>query len=221
MTFELSDGGRADGAATRRRLLAAATRLFSANGYQGTPVARIAEAAEANGAAINYHFGDKARLYRAVWSKLLAASLETHPLEPAFGAMPEDELRHHIRSLVRRTAGNGPDGALHNLRRFETEKPTGLVDDILKEHHGPARRHMRRTLAALSPAGADDASIALHEIAILAQTRAVHPRAAQTYEAMPPRPLTDAWLDGYSDLIWRNALAALRAPGAAASALAR
>lgn len=44
----------------------AATELFAARGFDGVPVEAIAERAGANKSMINYHFGGKRGLYRAI-----------------------------------------------------------------------------------------------------------------------------------------------------------
>lgn len=54
---------RATGA---ERLLAAATKLFAAKGYDGTPVRRILEEAGVGPTVLYYHFGSKQGLYGAV-----------------------------------------------------------------------------------------------------------------------------------------------------------
>ena len=60
--------GTPDGTAeatTRDRLLEVAIALFAAHGYAGTSVRAICDAAGANVAAVNYHFGGKRALYDA------------------------------------------------------------------------------------------------------------------------------------------------------------
>ena len=57
---------RRDAAATREALLAAGSALFAEHGYDGVPVAAIAQQAGVNKAMINYHFGGKRKLYRAI-----------------------------------------------------------------------------------------------------------------------------------------------------------
>jgi TetR/AcrR family transcriptional regulator len=59
---------RRDAAATREALVAAGTQLFAEQGYDGVPVAAIARKAGVNKAMINYHFGGKRKLYRAIVS---------------------------------------------------------------------------------------------------------------------------------------------------------
>src|SRR5437667_10080381 len=59
---------RRDAAATRDALLAAGTELFAERGYDGVPVWAVAQKAGVNKAMINYHFGGKRKLYRAIVS---------------------------------------------------------------------------------------------------------------------------------------------------------
>src|SRR5205823_3421178 len=57
--------------ATRVRVLTVASRLFAANGFEKVTVREICRAADANVAAVNYHFGDKLGLYREVLAKAI------------------------------------------------------------------------------------------------------------------------------------------------------
>jgi AcrR family transcriptional regulator len=63
---------RRDAAATREALMAAGTALFAERGYDGVPVAAIAQKAGVNKAMINYHFGGKRKLYLAIVSATFA-----------------------------------------------------------------------------------------------------------------------------------------------------
>lgn len=56
---------------TPDRLLAAAEELFAEHGFAHTSVRQITDAARANVAAVNYHFGGKQRLYEAVFGRVL------------------------------------------------------------------------------------------------------------------------------------------------------
>src|SRR5690554_2827764 len=58
---------RANGRATRARILAEATRFFADTGYEATSVRQIAQAAEIDAATLLYHFGDKAGLFAEVY----------------------------------------------------------------------------------------------------------------------------------------------------------
>src|SRR5262245_38883527 len=59
-------------AATRERIVAAAERLFAEHGVAGTSVRAITEQAQVNVAAVNYHFGTKENLVRAVIARRLS-----------------------------------------------------------------------------------------------------------------------------------------------------
>jgi TetR/AcrR family transcriptional regulator, regulator of cefoperazone and chloramphenicol sensitivity len=52
---------------SRQRLLHAALRCFAEHGFEKTSTRMIADAAQANVAAIRYYFGDKAGIYRAAF----------------------------------------------------------------------------------------------------------------------------------------------------------
>jgi len=54
---------------SRERLLQAALRCFAEHGFEKTSTRMIAQAAGANLAAIRYYFGDKAGIYRAVFTE--------------------------------------------------------------------------------------------------------------------------------------------------------
>ena len=60
-------------AATRRELLDAAAEVFGEAGYRNATVREICRRAGANIAAINYHFGDKEKLYADVLATLTRA----------------------------------------------------------------------------------------------------------------------------------------------------
>lgn len=57
--------------ATRRRMLEAAERLFLEHGFDGTSLRMLTAAAGVNLAAVNYHFGGKDELFRAMLSARL------------------------------------------------------------------------------------------------------------------------------------------------------
>ncbi|HSH70021.1 MAG TPA: CerR family C-terminal domain-containing protein [Deferrisomatales bacterium] len=95
---------------TRARLLAAAERLFADRGYDGTSVRDVTEAAGANVAAVNYHFGGKERLYLEVFGARTAemTALREQALACATGeAGPSGNVAAVLRAFV--------GSCLHNL----------------------------------------------------------------------------------------------------------
>jgi TetR/AcrR family transcriptional regulator len=90
---------RRDAAATRDALLAAGTELFAERGYDGVPVAAIADKAGVNKAMINYHFGGKRKLYLAIVSATfsdIAAGVEKVAASPR----PAPEVLREVIAVV-------------------------------------------------------------------------------------------------------------------------
>src|SRR5512139_3551664 len=80
------------------RILDAAERLFAERGFEGASVRDLAAAAGVNLAAINYHFGGKEALYRAVGERLM------------------NELRERRMKAIR-DAAVAPDATLESVLR--------------------------------------------------------------------------------------------------------
>lgn len=94
---------RADGRATRKRILRAAKTMFAAGGFEATSLRQIAGAAEVDLATLKYHFGDKAALFGVVYKEGHAAFLEVLGpfLEDAARVETVDQVRTSIESLAR------------------------------------------------------------------------------------------------------------------------
>jgi len=67
---------RADGEESRRRIVLAGLNLFAEFGYIKTSTRQIAKEANVNISAIAYYFGDKAGLYRAVFTESLGSPID-------------------------------------------------------------------------------------------------------------------------------------------------
>lgn len=88
--LRMNTANRARGNHTRQSLIRAATRVFGQVGFDGASTRAIAEAAGANQALINYHFGGKDGLYQAVITEFveqMSALLEP-ALDRVSAAMP-------------------------------------------------------------------------------------------------------------------------------------
>ena len=115
--------------ATRSSLLDAAEALFAEHGFADTSVRSITESAGANVAAINYHFGSKLGLVKAVLARrvlleerLLLALLPPEVLAgdvrlDGFRVLREEELRPGQRLGVISLRGEGRDGLELLLQR--------------------------------------------------------------------------------------------------------
>nr|MDA8135855.1 TetR/AcrR family transcriptional regulator [Desulfobacteraceae bacterium] len=64
---------------TRERLIDIAGDIFGREGFKAATVRKIAEEANANIAAVNYHFRDKEGLYRAVLEDIFSKAFQRFP----------------------------------------------------------------------------------------------------------------------------------------------
>jgi len=120
---------------TKNRLIQAAAPIFAAKGYRETTVAEICEKAEANIAAVNYHFGDKESLYDAVWRHAFEITSNEFPL---FGKLPdsptlEDYLYSYAHALMHRIFIDSEAGLFPKLLHQEMSNPTLALDRIAQE----------------------------------------------------------------------------------------
>lgn len=126
-------------AATRKNLLEAAADVFAEVGFRAATVREICLCAGANIAAVNYHFGDKEKLYRAVLAETYRTAIEKYPAD--FGLPPkataEQRLRAFILSFLMRIFSTGPSARHGKLMAREMVEPTEALDEIVRENIRP------------------------------------------------------------------------------------
>lgn len=152
---------------TRDRLLQAAVDEFAAKGYREATVAEICRRAEANIAAVNYHFGSKEALYQEAWRQAHQAADKANP--PA-GRVPaaapaKARLRGRLRALLQRALGD-EDMELRIMQR-ELLNPTGLLDQVIHQTLEPMRLEMARIVRELLGDLADDTTVELCVLSVV------------------------------------------------------
>lgn len=123
---------RANGQQSRENILLTALSLFVEKGFAGTSVRDVAGAAGVNLAAISYHFGDKAGLYR----EALTAFLNTGeaPLVIDVATLSLDEALQQYMRLYLHSLKMGETALLAvRLRVREYIDPTGLLESTTAE----------------------------------------------------------------------------------------
>jgi AcrR family transcriptional regulator len=130
---------RADAAATRARIVAAAEELFAARGVDGVSLVEVGRAAgQRNRSAVQYHFGDRAGLLHAVLDKH-TPGIEKRRHALLDGVAEPPTLRRAVEALVLPVAEklDDADGGvaflrvsaelighpLHSLLRLGEERP--------------------------------------------------------------------------------------------------
>ena len=174
---------------TRERLLTAASRIFAEQGFQESTIADICERAETNIASVNYHFGDKERLYLEAWRYAFNQELDNHPSDGgiAEAAPAEQRLAGRIRSLIARVADdNSYSFAIINK---EMAQPTRLLADILEKEINPQRLQMLALLKECLGQAATEQRIQYCHTSIMGQCfqllRLKHMQSARNFPHYP------------------------------------
>ena len=124
----------------RERLLMAGLRLFAHQGYSKTSTRELAEAANANVAAISYYFGDKAGLYRAVFFEPMGGAPDADIARyDGAGLSLAQALRGFYASFLEPLKQGDLTRLCMKLHFREMLEPTGLWDEELA--HGIKPMH--------------------------------------------------------------------------------
>ena len=92
---------------TKEAILTAATDLFSTQGFDGTSIRAIEAASGTKRGLVNYHFGDKDSLWRAVATRLFTeAPGDFEPPDIVQDLGPEVALRAQLTQFVRFSAAH-------------------------------------------------------------------------------------------------------------------
>ncbi len=146
---------RSDGVEARNRLLDTALALFAEKGFAKTSTREIALAAQINIASISYYFGDKAGLYKAVFTDPRVnppvppehIDNPNHPLEWALGNL--------MRSFVEPLKRGDLIQQCMKLHLREMLEPTGIwqeeVDCNIKPAHNALARALCRHVGLAEP----------------------------------------------------------------------
>jgi AcrR family transcriptional regulator len=143
---------------TRARLLNAAARLFAERGLAKVTVRDICKKARANVAAVNYHFGGKDGLYRAVVETAIATMQSTTAAARAAGEgkPPDERIRAYVSVFLQRILGKGNETWIHQLMLRELSDPTQALDMVAEEVLRPRTAYLCGVIGELIGCPADD-----------------------------------------------------------------
>ena len=200
-------------AETRRQLLEAAAEVFAEAGFQNATVREICRRADANIAAINYHFGDKEKLYAEVIRSSHAQTLEKYPplLGLAADAPPEKQLRAYVHSLLLRIFDHGPTSCHGKLMLREMIEPTGAMDILIEERIRPMSEQLWKIVGGILNRPADDAVVRQCAMSVVSQCVFYKHCGAFVSRLAPEQmPQNEAGVEKLADHITEFSLAALK-----------
>ena len=143
---------------TRSRLLEAAGVEFAREGFARATIRSICKRAGVNQAAVNYHFGDKERLYAEV------LNLCKHPMTPESqwsetewsevmsSGDPESRLRRFVSWFLRNVVAVGePWGWRHQLMTREMAEPSEALTELVERVIRPKFELLQEIVRELLP----------------------------------------------------------------------
>ncbi len=200
-------------AETRRQLLEAAGEVFAESGFRDATVREICRRADANIAAVNYHFGDKETLYAEVLRYAHKKALEKYPplLGVAADAPPEKKLRAFILSLLLRIFDKGPTSWHGKLMAREMVEPTGALDLLVEERIRPMATQLWQIVSEILECPLDSERVRQCSFSIVSQCTFYHHCSPVISRLYPKQtPLDTAGIENLADHITRFSLAAMK-----------
>lgn len=127
---------------TRARLVEAAREVFAEHGFQGATVREICRRADANVAAVNYHYGSKHGLLSEAlnFNRLKALQSATEMSD----ASPEMRLRMFIHDFMLMLLDENNASRQCQMMARELADPTPALDKIVIEAIAPLHEFMGR-----------------------------------------------------------------------------
>ena len=198
---------------TRLRLLEAAGEVFAEQGFRRATVREICSRADANIAAVNYHFGDKEKLYIAALQHWLGEALRKFPPDGGLppSAPPEQRLHAFIRSWLFRMLGKGMPAWHGKLMAREMSEPTAGFDTILAESARPMANRLSGIVAQLLGPGASERTVRDCALSVAAQCCFYRHAHEMIKRLFPDHNHGADEIEHLSDHITRFSLAAIEA----------
>jgi TetR/AcrR family transcriptional regulator, regulator of cefoperazone and chloramphenicol sensitivity len=198
---------------TRQRLLEAAGEVFAERGFRAATVREICHRAKANLAAINYHFGDKERLYTAVLQYTLRYARQKY-FHPTLGlgaeATAEERLRAFIHSFLLRLLDEGLPAWHGKLMVREMAEPTQALDVLVEEVIRPDAELLMSIVHELLGRDTDSRRVLRCAESIVGQCLFYEHCRPVIMRLDPDQTFTPQALEQLADHITRFSLAALK-----------
>ena len=162
---------------TKTRLLEAAGEEFAEKGFQAARIRDICNRAEANVAAVNYHFGDKEQLYIAAVLEAHRCGMSGEPVSSPDQTSPADRLRAYIHRFLENVLAMHRQNAWHHsLMLREMLQPTSACEALVRESIRPRFEALEVILREVCP-GADERR--LHALAFSLIGQCLHYKMAR------------------------------------------
>jgi len=202
-------------AVTRLRLLEAAAQEFADHGFQNATVRDICKRADANVAAVNYHFGDKCGLYAVTLKHWLGVSLEKFP--PLMGVPQDapavDRLRGFVEGSLRRMLASGSEGWHGQLMAREMVAPTACFDSLVQESLRPMAALLEGIVAEIAGPDVPESVIRSSAMSVIGQCCFYRHSREVVTRLFGDEIYAGPYIETIADHITRFSVAGIRAAG--------
>lgn len=142
---------------TKRRLIEAAGEEFAERGYDAATIRDICQKAGANLAAVNYHFGDKRRLYIEAVRAAHCARTEERPMPVWPEDMPAVErFREFVKAFIDRMIDRERPHWHLELMLRELARPTEACHELVRDYIRPMAEQLELIVREMMPDADDD-----------------------------------------------------------------
>lgn len=153
---------------TSDKIIKAASRAFAEAGFQGASVRQIVARADVNQAAINYHFGSKEELYRAVLQKSLEVLMQDEAT-PAQDDSREAALRRFVRQQLHPMIARDESSDYLRIFGWETVRPSPVFRKFMATEAAPFFASVMALVRRFLPDGASDQEAVLGALWLFGQ----------------------------------------------------
>ena len=197
---------------TRHRLLEAAGEVFAERGFHKATVREICQRAQANVAAINYHFHNKQGLYAAVLKYALRCASEKYsaPAAPVTRANAVRQLRAIVAARLGVVFDPGRPAWHGKLMAREIIEPTTALDTLVKDELEPLFQRLESCVRALLGPRAGAERVRLCALSIASQWTFYHHARPVIARLHPGRKFGPKDIDALAGHIADFSLAALQ-----------
>jgi AcrR family transcriptional regulator len=195
---------------TRTRVLNAAGPIFAEKGFRATTVREICQAADVNLASVNYHFGDKERLYIAAVKQARELRMAQVPIPERPRGTPRNVLlRDFVHTMLTRMLGVDELPWQSRLMTREILSPSKACGEMVEEYFRPEFEQLMDIVNDLLPAETPDYTRRQIGFSIIGQC--VFYRVSNNIVSLliPPDEREHFSIDNLADHICRVTLAAL------------
>lgn len=202
-------------AQTRLRLLEAAAGEFAERGFHKATVRDICKRAGANVAAVNYHFGDKGRLFVATVNHWVGVALDRYPplMGVAADAPAAERFGGFVRGTLHRMLDDGSAGWHGQLMAREMVEPTCGLDVIIDATIRPMVGLLNGIVRELAPAAAGPDAVRWCVMSVVGQCCFYRHSREVVKRLVGPDLYTPAGIEAIAEHVVRFSLVALAGYG--------